>query len=65
MVSWAFWLVIILLAILIILGARFAISEYRKNKKVGSAVVHYILLVLLTILVIKLVFSVLALARAF
>jgi len=58
MSGWAFWLVIILLAILLIIGALFALREFRKNKKLGSAIVHYILLVVLTIIVLKLLFAV-------
>lgn len=65
MSGWAFWLVIILLAILLIIGALFALREFRKNKKLGSAIVHYILLVVLTIIVLKLLFAVSALAVAF
>ena len=60
--AWAFWLVILLLAILLFMGASFALREFRRNKKLGSAIVHYILLVVLTILVLKLLFAVSALA---
>ena len=65
MLSWAFWLVLILLAILLISGALFALREFRKNKKLGSLIVHYILLVVLTIIVLKLLFAVFALAVPF
>jgi len=62
MSGWAFWLVVILLAVLLILGALFALREFRKNKKFGSVILHYILLVVLTMIVLKLLFAVLALA---
>ena len=62
--AWAFWLVILLMAILLLMGASFALREFRRNKKLGSAIVHYILLVVLTILVLKLLFAVSALAKA-
>lgn len=65
MVAWAFWIVMFLLALLLVLGALFAMREFRRNKKLGSAIVHYMLLVVLTILVLKLVFSVFALAVPF
>jgi len=65
MSGWSFWLVIILLAILMIIGALFALREFQKNKKLGSAIVHYILLVVLTIIVLKLLFAVSALAVPF
>ena len=65
MSGWAFWLVVILLAVLLILGALFALREFRKNKKFGSAIVHYILLVVLAIIVLKLLFAVSALAVLF
>jgi len=62
MSGWAFWLVVILLAVLLILGALFALREFRKNKKFGSVILHYILLVVLTMIVLKLLFAVFALA---
>lgn len=65
MAGWAFWLVIILLAILLIIGALFALREFQKNKKLGSVIVHYILLILLTIIVLKLLFAVSAMAVPF
>jgi len=65
MPGWAFWLVVILLAILLIIGALFALREFQKNKKLGSLLVHYILLVVLTIIVLKLLFAVFALAVPF
>ena len=65
MSSWAFWLVVILLAILLIIGALFALREFRKNKKLGSLLVHYILLLVLTIIVLKLLFAISALAVPF
>jgi UDP-N-acetylmuramyl pentapeptide phosphotransferase/UDP-N-acetylglucosamine-1-phosphate transferase len=65
MSGWAFWLVVILLAVLLIIGALFALREFRKNKKLGSAIVHYILLVVLAIIVLKLLFAVSALAVPF
>lgn len=65
MAAWAFWFVLILLVALLISGALFALREFRKNRKLGSVIVHYILLVLLTILVIRLLFAVLALAVPF
>lgn len=65
MVGLTFWLVIILLAILLIIGALFALREFQKNKKFGSTIVHYILLVVLTIIVLKLLFAVSALAMPF
>ena len=65
MPGWAFWLVVILLAILLIIGALFALREFQKNKKLGSLIVHYILLVVLTIIVLKLLFAVFALAVPF
>jgi len=65
MSGWAFWLVIILLAILLIIGALLALRDFRKNKKLGSILVNYILLVVLTIIVLKLLFAVFALAMPF
>ena len=65
MPGWAFWLVVILLAILLIIGALFALREFQKNKKLGSLIVHYILLVVLTIIVLKLLFAISALAIPF
>ena len=65
MPGWAFWLVVILLAILLIIGALFALREFQKNKKLGSLIVHYILLVVLTIIVLKLLFAISALAVPF
>lgn len=62
MSGWAFWLVVILLAVLLILGALFALREFRKNKKFGSVILHYILLVVLTMIVLKLLFAVFAFA---
>lgn len=61
----SFWFVVILLAVLLIIGALFALREFQKNKKIGSAIVHYILLVVLTIIVLKLLFAVSALAIPF
>ena len=65
MLGLTFWLVVILLAVLLIIGALFALREFRKNKKFGSVIVHYILLVVLTIIVLKLLFAVSALAVPF
>ncbi len=65
MAGLSFWFVVILLAVLLIIGALFAFREFRKNKKIGSAIVHYILLVVLTIIVLKLLFVVSALAMPF
>jgi hypothetical protein len=65
MAGLSFWFVVILLAVLLIIGALFAFREFRKNKKFGSAIVHYILLVVLTIIVLKLLFAVSALAIPF
>ncbi len=65
MAGLSFWFVVILLAVLLIIGALFAFREFRKNKKIGSAIVHYILLVVLTIIVLKLLFAVSALAIPF
>jgi len=65
MLSWTFWLVVILLAVLLIIGALFALREFRKNKKFGSVIVHYILLAVLTIIVLKLLFAISALAVPF
>ena len=62
MSGWAFWFVVILLAVLLILGALFALREFRKNKKFGSVILHYILLVVLTMIVLKLLFAVFAFA---
>ncbi len=62
MSGWAFWLVVILLAVLLIMGAVFALREFRKNKKFGSVILHYILLVVLTMIVLKLLFAVFAFA---
>ncbi|MDH5173645.1 MAG: hypothetical protein OEW43_00140 [Elusimicrobiota bacterium] len=58
MSSSAFWLVLILLATLLIIGALLALREFRKNKKIGSLLVNYILLIVLTIIVLKLLFAV-------
>jgi membrane protease YdiL (CAAX protease family) len=65
MSNWAFWLVLILLALLLIPGALFALREFRKNRKLGSVIVHYILLVVLTTLVLRLLFAVFALSVPF
>jgi len=65
MAGWAFWLVIILLAVLLIIGALFALREFQKNKKFGSIVVHYVLLVVLTLIILRLLFAVFALAMPF
>jgi hypothetical protein len=62
MSSLGFWLVVILLAVLLIMGALFALREFKKNKKFGSVILHYLLLVLLTIIVLKLLFAVSVLA---
>ncbi|MFB0525936.1 MAG: hypothetical protein ACETVO_00520 [bacterium] len=65
MASWAFWLVVILLAILVIISGVFALREFRKNKKLGNVIIHYILLVVLTIIILKLLYTVSALALPF
>jgi len=65
MSGWAFWLVLVLLAVLLIIGALLALRDFRKNKKLGSILVNYILLVVLAIIVLKLLFAVSTLAVPF
>lgn len=57
MSTWTFWLVMILLGLLLIMGALYALREFKKNNKIGSIIVHYVLLVVLAILILRLVFA--------
>jgi len=65
MTAWPFWAVLILLVVFLASGVLFALREFRKKRKLITIIIYYILLAVFTVLILKLLFAVFALAAPF